>query len=131
MDTGTASQIAAATVPALVSTGITLLYLLLKLLNYITYATPRKTQRQEGQGCDHQKGQPQQSTGTGRESGSEVPQPQQGSVYERQYGQRWCPTPRPIFLPRTGENVLLHPKSNAIWDNDLPALSTDGEGLRK
>ena len=109
MNTGTASQIAAATVQALVSTGITLLYFLLKLLNYITYATPHQTQRQEGQGSDHQKGQPQQSTGTGKESGSEVPQQQQLSVYERQYGQWWCPTQGPFFYQELGKSTSPSP----------------------
>ena len=47
MDTNTAMSYAAASIPAVVSTGITFLYILLKVIGYITHAISDKAQRRE------------------------------------------------------------------------------------
>ena len=54
MDPGAAPSLTTAAIPALVSTGITVLYLFLKLLSYITNATPCTPEKQDAEGADGQ-----------------------------------------------------------------------------
>ena len=68
MDTSHYAQLPVATIPALVSTGITILYFVLKLLNYLTDAKPGQTNRKETERQTDQEGQPKQGTDQRRRS---------------------------------------------------------------
>ena len=74
MDTSHYAQLPVATIPALVSTGITILYFVLKLLNYLTDAKPGQTNRKETERWTDQEGQPKQGTDQRKRSSSEIPE---------------------------------------------------------
>ena len=131
MDAGANTSFTAATVPALVSTGITLLYLVLKLYTYLTNATFRTSKEQPQRSANSETRYPQQSGGTRGQGTSEVPEPKQGHFDSRGYGERWTATTRgTVLLSREREDILLDPKPYDKRDNELPALQTDDERLR-
>ena len=80
MDASATTPFTTTAVSALVSTGITLLYILLKVFTYFTDATARYTQRQEKETTDGQKRYPQQGGGTrGQGTGKVLQQTQRPS----------------------------------------------------
>ena len=131
MDPGAAPSFTAAVIPALVSTGITLLYLFLKLLTYITNATSRAPEKPETAGADSQTGYTKQSRGQRRKSLGEVPEQKQEHSCERRNGTRWTTTNTPgtLFLSGEREDVFLSSKPYGEWDHELPALQTNDARL--
>ena len=63
---------------------------------------------------------------------SEVRQQTQKHFNGRRHGERWSTTtPGTLLLPREWENVLFPPQSNGQWNNELPPLQANDEGLRE
>ena len=133
MDPGAAPSFTAAVIPALVSTGITVLYLFLKFITYITNATSCAPEKQEAAGADRQTGYTQQSGGQRRQSLCEVHEQTQEHSCERRNGARWptTTTPRTLLLSGKREDVFLSSKPYGEWDHELPALQTDDGRLCK
>ena len=131
MDTSANTSFTTATIPALVSTGITLLYLLLKLVSYFTDATPRVPKRQERTGADSEERHPQQSGGVRRQSVGKVHEQKQRHSNKRGYSEQWSSTTRgTIFLPTERENLLFPPQSHGQRNNELSPLQANDAGLR-
>ena len=74
MDTSDYAQLPVATIPALVSTGITILYFVLKLLNYLTDTKPGQADRKEAKRRTDKEGQPKQGSDQGGRSQSKIPE---------------------------------------------------------
>ena len=130
MDTSDYAQLPVATIPALVSTGITILYFVLKLLNYLTDAKPGQADRKETKRWTDQEGQPKQSSDQGGRSQSKIPEQTQRYSQGERYGERWNPSlTGPIFLQGAGENISLHAQRNAPEHNDMPSLHANDERL--
>ena len=132
MDASANTSITTATIPALVSTGITLLYLLLKLVSYFTDATPRAPKNQQRTGAESEERYPQQSGGARGQSVGEVLEQKQRHSNKRGYGERWSTTTRgTVLLPTEWENLLFPPQSYGQWDNELSPLQADDAGLHE
>ena len=132
MDPSANTSFTVAAVPALVSTGITLLYLLLKILTYFTDATPCPSKRKEGEGTNGETRYPQQSRGMRGQGTSEVCEQEQEHSDSRGHGDRWATTTRgTVLLSGEREDILLSPKSYGKRDNELPSLQADDERLRE
>ena len=132
MDASANTSFTTAAVPALVSTGITLLYILLKLLTYFTDATSRPSKRKEGEGTDGETRYPQQSRGMRGQGVSEVCEQKQEHSDSRGHGERWATATRgTVLLSGEREDILLPPKSYGKRDNELPTLQADDERLRE
>ena len=132
MDAGANTSITAAAVPALVSTGITLLYIVLKLYTYLTDATFRSTKEQETRGTDGETRYPQQGRGTRGQGTSEVCEQKQRHFDSRGHGDRWTTaTSGTVLLSGEREDILLPPKSYGKWDNELPTLQANDERLQE
>ena len=130
MDTSDYAQLPVATIPALVSTGITILYFVLKLLNYLTDAKPRQADRKEAERRTDQEGQPKQGSDQGGRSQSKIPEQTQRHSRGERYGKRWNPSPTgPLFLRGAGKNFSLHAQRNAPEHNDMPSLHANDERL--
>ena len=91
------------------STGITILYFVLKLLNYLTDAKPGAPDRKETERRTDQEGQPKQGSNQGGRCQSEIREQTQRPSGQERYGE-WCnPSPTgPIFLQGPGEDISLH-----------------------
>ena len=132
MDPGAAPSLTAAVIPALVSTGITVLYLFLKLLSYITNATPCTTEKQEAEGADRQTRYTQQSGGQRRQSIGKVHEQTQKHSYEGRNGARWATTtPRTLLLLGEREDLFLPSQPYGEWDHELRPLQTNDARLCK
>ena len=132
MDPSANTSITTATIPALISTGITLLYLLLKVISYFTDATFRSPKRQERTDANSEERHMQQSGGERRKSVGEVLEQTQRHSNKGPNGERWpTTTQRTVFLPTERENLLFPPQSNGQWDNELSTLQTNDTGLRE
>ena len=112
--------------------GITLLYILLKLIAHFTDATPCKTKRGERESTDGKERHPQQGGGTQGQGTSEVLQQKQRTFDSRGYGEWWTTTSRgTIFLSGEREDLLFPPKSHGQRNHELSTLQTDDERLRE
>ena len=81
MDSSDYTQLPVATIPALVSTGITILYFVLKLLNYLTDA------RKETERWTDQEGQPKQGSDQGGRRQSKIRELTQRHSGQERYGE--------------------------------------------
>ena len=130
MDSSDYTQLPVATIPALVSTGITILYFVLKLLNYLTDAKPGQADRKETERRTDQEGQPKQGSDQGGRRQSKICEQTQRHSRQERYGERWNPSPTgPIFLRGPGEDISLHAQQNAPEHNDMPSLHANDERL--
>ena len=121
MDTNTVMSYATASIPALVSTGITFLYIFLKVLNYITHAISDKVQRREAVAT--KSASKQEYSGDTRTEGSVEIQPQiQRHFYEQADDGRRPrkPTSGTVLLSREQENICIPAYGN---DASNPAES--------
>ena len=130
MDSSDYTQFPVATIPALVSTGITILYFVLKLLNYLTDAKPGAPNRKETERRTDQEGQPKQGSNQGGHGQSEIREQIQRHSGQGRDGQ-WCnPSPTGTILLRgPGEDISLHAQQNASEHNDMPSLCPNDERL--
>ena len=129
MDPSATSSFTTAAIPALVSTGITVLYLFLKLLSYIFNATPSTPKKQEGKGTDSQERHVQQSRGARGQSAVEVHEQIEGHSHERRHGTRWATTPGTVLLSAERENLLFPTQPYGERDNEMSTLQTNDAGL--
>ena len=130
MDSSNYTQFPVATIPALVSTGITILYFVLKLLNYLIDARPRAPNRKETERQTIQERHPKQGPDQGGSCQSEIREQIQRHSGQERYGERWNPSPTgPIFLQGPGEDISLHAQRDASEHNDMPSLRPNDERL--
>ena len=85
--------------------------------------------RQEGESTDSQTRHSQQSGGTRRQSAHEIYEQKQRHPNAEEYGERWCPTPGTILLPREWKDLFVSSQSNAQRNNELPPLQANDAGL--
>ena len=107
MDTNPSTYLEAAGVPVLVSTGVTILYFLLKLLYYLMNATPRKTEGKERQTAVCKEGYKEQGQACRRSSSIKIPGSNQGDFSEGSNGPEWQPAPGAVLLQCGWESILL------------------------
>ena len=129
MDPGATSSLTTAAIPALVSTGITLLHLLLKLITYITNASSRQTEKPKAEDIDSPTRFTQQSGGQRGQSVVKVPEQTQRHYYEGGDGARWTTTSRTLLLRGEREDICLPPRPNGERPHELSALQTDDARL--
>ena len=130
MDSSDYTQLPVATIPALVSTGITILYFVLKLINYLTDAKPGAPNRKETERRTDQEGQPKQGPDQGGRCQSQIREQTQRPSGQERYGKRWNPSPTgPIFLRGPGQDISLHAQRDAPEHNDMPSLCANDERL--
>ena len=132
MDPSANTSFTVPAVPALVSTGITLLYILLKILTYFTDATRRPSEGKQEGGTNSETRYPQQSKGTRGQGANEVCEQEQGHSDSRGHGDQWATATRgTVFLPGEREDLLLSPMSYDKQNNELSSLQADDERLRQ
>ena len=105
MDSNTNILYSAAGLPALISTGITFIYFLLKACHYLVHAISHKTEGRVATatpGCGEQK----HSADTGIQGHTEVREQVSGNSTE-QYGGGTQRSPGSIFVPRRRQDVCL------------------------
>ena len=105
MDTSKNALYAAAGIPAIISTGITFLYFILKFCRYLLHAVSHQTEGRVATatpGC----GQQEHSTDMGKESHAEICE-QVSEHFTKQYGRGTQRSPRAIPLPRRRQNICL------------------------
>ena len=97
----------AAGVPAIISTGITILYLLLKAYQFAVYAVPHQTERRLAETTPSGRHQVNSST-EGDQSRQEVFE-QIPTDISAEYGTKFK-QPRTVPLPRGRENICVNPR---------------------
>ena len=111
MDSNTNVLYSAAGLPALISTGITFIYFLLKACRYLVHAISHKTEGRVATampGCGEQK----RSADTGIQGHMEVREQVSGNSTE-QYGGGTQRSPGSIFVPRRRQDVHLPSRGDA------------------
>ena len=120
MDSNTNILYSAAELPALISTGITFIYFLLKACHYLVHAISYKSEGRVATatpGCGEQK----YSTNTGIKGHTEVREQVSGDTTE-QYGGGTQRSPGSIFVPRRRQDLRLPSGGDAPEYNDQPAF---------
>ena len=105
MDSSTSVFYAAAGLPALVSTGITILYFFLKACSYVFNEISHQTKGTVAMAM-RGSGQQEHCTNMGEEDHTEICEQIQGNLSE-QYGRRPERSPGTILLSRRGQNICL------------------------
>ena len=118
-------------VPALVSTAITIVYFLIKLVTYFLHAGTREAESREGTLHNSISGHDQ-----GSASGAEGP----GQVYlniprypyntEDNGRGQWPQTTRPVFLHTERQDLRISPTRDDTGDKTMPPLRTNVEGYK-
>ena len=127
MDTSTSVFYAAAGLPALVSTGITILYFL-KACSYVFNAISHQTKRRVATPTTGG-GQQEHCANMGEEGHTEICEQIQGNLSE-QYGGRPERSPRTILLSRRGQNICLPSFRNETGHTAEPTFQENAEGLQ-
>ena len=121
---------AAASIPAVVSTGITFLYFLLKVVSYITNAVSNKAQRREAvttKGAFMQ----EYSRDQGGEGSLEIQPQVQGHFRKRTEHGGWPqqPTVGTILLSRRGKDICIPAYTDDSGNSAVSPIQTNEEGL--
>ena len=127
MDSNTNILYSAAGLPALISTGITFIYLLLKACRYLVHAISHKTEGRVATatpGCGEQK----YSADTGIQGHMEVREQISGNTTE-QYGGGTQRSPGSIFVPRRRQDICLPSHGDAPEYKDEPAFRQNAKRL--
>ena len=117
----------AAGVPAIISTGITILYLLLKAYQFAVYAVPHQTERRLAETTPSGRHQINSST-EGDQSRQEVFE-QIPTDISAEYGTKFK-QPRTVPLPRGRENICVNPRRNDEKHSSQPVIRTDAKRLQ-
>ena len=117
----------AAGVPAIISTGITILYLLLKAYQFAVYAVPHQTERRLAETTPSGRHQVNSST-EGDQSRQEVFE-QIPTDISAEYGTKFK-QPRTVPLPRGRENICVNPRRNDEKHSSQPVIRTDAKRLQ-
>ena len=128
MDSSTSVFYAAAGLPALVSTGITILYFFLKACSYVFNAISHQTKRRVATATTGG-GQQEHCANTGEEGYTEICEQIQGNLSE-QYGRRPERSPGTILLSRRGQNICLPSIGDDTRHTAEPAFRENAEGLQ-
>ena len=115
----------AAGLPALISTGITIIYFFLKVGHYLAHAISHQTKGRVATptpGC----GQHQHRTDPGEEGDTEVCQQISGHFSE-QYGGGTQRSPGSISLPRRRQNIRLPSRGNVTEYSEEPVVSENAK----
>ena len=117
----------AAGVPAIISTGITILYLLLKAYQFAVYAVPHQTERRLAEttpsGC-HQVNSATEGDQSRQEVFEQIP-----TDISAEYGTKFK-QPRTVPLPRGRENIRVNPRRNDEKHSSQPVIRTDAKRLQ-
>ena len=120
---------AAAGLPALVSTGITILYFL-KACSYVFDVISHQTKRRVAMPMTGG-GQQEHCANTGEEGDTEICKQIQRNLSEpRQYGGRPEPSPGIFLLSRKGQNICLPSFRNDTGHTTEPTFRENAEGLQ-
>ena len=117
----------AAGLPALISTGITFIYFLLKACRYVFHAIPHQTEgglATATPGCGKQKHSPT----TGTEGHSEVCDKIPGH-FKKQYGGGTQRSSGPLFLSRRGQDLCLPSRGDAPEHTEESTFRENTKGL--
>ena len=128
MDSNTNVLYAAAGLPALISTGITFIYLFLKACRYVFYAISHKTKGRLAAatpGC----GQQEHSTNTRKEGHTEVYEQISGDNTE-QYGTGTQRSPGSLSVPRRWQDVCLPSCRDAAEYPEEPPFRQNAKRLQ-
>ena len=128
MDSSTSVFYAAAGLPALVSTGITILYFFLKACSYVFNAISHQTKRRVAAATTGG-GQQEHCANTGEEGHTEICEQIQGNLSE-QYGGRSERSPGTILLSRRGQNIRLSSFRDDTRHTAEHALRENAKGLQ-
>ena len=127
MDSNSNVLYSAAGLPALISTGITFIYIVLKVCRYLFHAISHQTKGRvatAASGC----GQPEHSAATGKEGHTEVCEQIQGHLSE-QYGGGTQRSSGSIFLPRRRQDVCLPSHGDAAEHTEESTFRENAKGL--
>ena len=128
MDSNTNILYSAAGLPALISTGITFIYFLLKACRYLVHAISHKTEGRVATampGCGEQKHSPD----TGIQGHTEVREQVSGNSTE-QYGRGTQRSPGSIFVPRRRQDVCLPSHRDASEYTVKPTFRQNAKRLQ-
>ena len=128
MDSNTNILYSAAGLPALISTGITFIYFLLKACCYLVHAISHKT---EGRVATAMPGYGEQkySTDTGIQGHTEVCEQISGNTTE-QYGRGTQRSPGSVFVPRRRQDICLLSCGDTPEYKDEPAFRQNAKRLQ-
>ena len=128
MDSSKNALYAAAGISAIISTGITFIYFVLKACRYLLHAISHQTEGRVATatpGC----GQQEHSADTGKEGYSEVCEQISGHITE-QYGRGTQRSPGSIFLPRRRQNLHLPSGGDAAEHTEEPTFRENAKRLQ-
>ena len=117
----------AAGVPAIISTGITILYLLLKAYQFAVYAVPHQTERRLAETTPS--GRHQVNSSTEGDQGRQEVFEQIPTDISAEYGTKFK-QPRTVPLPRGRENICVNPRRNDEKHSSQPVIRTDAKRLQ-
>ena len=117
----------AAGVPAIISTGITILYLLLKAYQFAVYAVPHQTERRLAETTPS--GRHQINSSTEGDQGRQEVFEQIPTDISAEYGTKFK-QPRTVPLPRGRENICVNPRRNDEKHSSQPVIRTDAKRLQ-
>ena len=118
----------AAGVPAIISTGITILYLLLKAYQFAVYAVAHQTERRLVETTPSGRHQVHSST-TGDKGRQEVLEQIPRDI-SAEYGTKFQQPSRTVPLPRGWENICINPRRNDEEHSVQPVIRTDAKRLQ-
>ena len=128
MDSHTNILYSAAGLPALISTGITFIYFILKLCHYLVHAISHESEGRVATampGCGEQR----YSANTGIKGHTEVHEQISGDTTE-QYGGGTQRSPGSIFVPRRRQDICLPSGGDASEYNDQPSFRQNAKRLQ-
>ena len=127
MDSNSNVLYSTAGLPALISTGITFIYIVLKVCQYLFHAISHQTEGRvatAASGC----GQPEHSAATGKEGHTEVCEQIPGHFSE-QYGGGTQRASGSVFLPRRRQDVCLPSHGDAAEHTEESTFRENVKGL--
>ena len=128
MDSNTNILYTAAGLPALISTGITVIYFLLKACCYLVHAISHKTKGRVATATPGS-GEQKYSPDTGSQGHTEVHEQISGNTTE-QYGGGTQRSPGSVFVPRRRQDICLPSCGDASEYQDQPAFRQNAKRLR-
>ena len=128
MDSGKNALYVAAGIPAFISTGITIIYFVLKAYHYLLHAIPHQTEGRVATATSSSCKQ-EHSTNTGTESNTKVYEQVSGH-YTEQHGRGTQRSPGSIFLSRRRQDIHLPPSDNVGEHTEESTLRQNAKRLQ-
>ena len=121
----------AGSVPALVSTAITIIYFAVKLITYFINAGARETESRKGTLHNSLSRHDQGSTSGTEGPGQVYPNIPRYSYNTEDNGRgQWPQTTRPVFLHTERQDLRISPTRDDTGDKTMPPLRTNVEGYK-